>query len=133
VTLPFYFDKFSISVLTKNFSLIRIAEIVIGRLIFLRRFLVQKLIVLVALAAFCFTAVGCATVTQPVAATTSPVGSKVGHASGKIWLGMFGSADAGIQAAAQNGGITKISTVDFTKKLGILGLWVEYEAIVTGE
>jgi hypothetical protein len=93
----------------------------------------NKFIAAMVLAAICFLAVGCATITSPVVATTNPVGSKVGQASGKIWLGVFGSADAGIQAAARNGGITTISTVDFTQKLGILGLWVEYEAIVTGE
>jgi hypothetical protein len=93
----------------------------------------KKLITMVVLAAVCFLAVGCATITSPVTATTNPVGSKVGQASGKIWLGMFGSADAGIQAAAKNGGITNISTVDFTSTLGILGLWVEYQATVTGE
>jgi hypothetical protein len=93
----------------------------------------KKFIAVMAFVAICFLAVGCATITSPVAATTNPVGSKVGQASGKIWFGAFGSADAGIQAAAKNGGITNISTVDFTKKLGILGLWVEYQATVTGE
>jgi hypothetical protein len=93
----------------------------------------KNLVVVMALVAVCFLAVGCATITSPVAATSNPVGSKVGQSSGKIWLGVFGSADAGIQAAAKNGGITNISTVDFTRKLGILALWVEYEATVTGE
>jgi hypothetical protein len=93
----------------------------------------KKLVAMVALVAICFLAVGCATITQPVAATTNPVGSKIGQASGKIWLGAFGTADAGIQAAAKNGGITNISTVDVTTKLGILGLWIEYQATVTGE
>jgi hypothetical protein len=93
----------------------------------------KKLMLALAITAMCFLAVGCATITQPVAATTNPVGSKIGQASGSIWLGMFGNADAGIQAAAKNGGITQISTVDFTKKLGILGLYSTYEATVTGE
>jgi drug/metabolite transporter (DMT)-like permease len=94
----------------------------------------KKLIVIMAaLIAICFLVVGCATITIPVVATTNPVGSKVGQASGKIWLGVFGSADAGIQAAAKNGGIKTISTVDLTQKLGFLGLWIEYKATVTGE
>jgi hypothetical protein len=93
----------------------------------------KKLISVMALVIICFLAVGCATITSPVTATTNPVGSKIGQASGKIWLGAFGSADVGIQAAAKNGGITNISTVDLTTKLGILGLWVEYQATVTGE
>jgi hypothetical protein len=96
--------------------------------------LMKKLIVMVVtLVAVCFLVVGCATITVPVAATANPVGSKVGQASGRIWLGVFGSADAGIQAAAKNGGIKTISTVDVTSKLGILGLWVDFEATVTGE
>jgi hypothetical protein len=93
----------------------------------------KKLMLTLAVSAMCFLAVGCASITQPVTATTQPVGSKIGQASGKVWLGVFGSADAGIQAAAKNGDIKTISTVDFTSKLGILGLWVEYEATVTGE
>jgi hypothetical protein len=93
----------------------------------------KKLISLMVLVFICFLAVGCATITSPVTATTNPVGSKVGQATGRIWLGMFGSADAGIQAAAKNGDITKISTVDLTEMLGIMGLWVDYEATVTGE
>jgi hypothetical protein len=90
-------------------------------------------VMMAALVAVCFLVVGCATITLPVAATANPVGSKVGKASGRIWLGVFGSADAGIQTAAKNGGIKTISTVDITSKLGILGLWVDFEATVTGE
>jgi hypothetical protein len=101
--------------------------------IFQGGFYMKKLMVVIALVAVCFATVGCATTTVPVVATTNAIGSKVGEASGKIWLGAFGTADAGIRAAAKNGGITNISTVDFTTKLGILGLWVEYRATVTGE
>ena len=93
----------------------------------------MKKLMLMVVTAMCLLAVSCATITQPVAATTNPVGSKVGQASGIIVLGAFGTADAGIQAAAKNGGITKISTVDLTKKLGILGLYMTYQATVTGE
>jgi len=45
---------------------------------------------------------------------------------------LFFGADASIQKAAQNGGITKISTVDI-KHTSILGIVVSYETIVTGE
>ena len=88
---------------------------------------------IMALTIICFLVAGCATVTLPAAATTNPVGSKVGQASGRIWLYAFGTADAGIQAAAKNGGIRNISTVDVTQELGILGLWVDYTTTVTGE
>ncbi|MDR3247676.1 MAG: TRL-like family protein [Treponema sp.] len=92
----------------------------------------KKLALVMALVAICFMAVSCASVTEPVSATTNPTGGKVGQASGKIWLGAFGTANAGIQAAAESSGIKNISTVDFTTKLGILGLWTEYEVTITG-
>jgi hypothetical protein len=71
--------------------------------------------------------------TMPVNATSNPVGSKVGTASGTGYLGvLFFGADASIQKAAQNGGIKKISTVDM-KTSNVLNLIVTYETIVTGE
>lgn len=71
--------------------------------------------------------------TLPVAATSNPVGSKVGTASGTGFLGvLFFGADASIQTAAKNAGITKISTVDI-KRDDILGLITTYTTIVTGE
>lgn len=71
--------------------------------------------------------------TLPVNATDNPVGSKVGTATATGYLGvLFFDQDASIKAAAKNGGITKISTVDI-KQTNILGLIVTYETIVTGE
>ena len=93
----------------------------------------KKVVILMALVIICSLVAGCATVTAPVSATSHPVGSKVGQASGTIWLMMFGTADAGIQAAAKNAGIKTISTVDFTTKMGILGIWTDYEVTITGE
>ena len=71
--------------------------------------------------------------TQPVSASSNPVGSKVGTATGTCFLGYlcFG-ADASIQSAAKNGGITKVSTVDL-KTNNLLGIIVTYTCIVTGE
>jgi hypothetical protein len=85
-------------------------------------------------------AAGCAAVmlascsiTLPVNATSNPVGTKVGKASGNCFLGAlcFG-VDASIQTAAKNGGISKISTVDYTNK-NILGIIITHECTVTGE
>jgi len=85
-------------------------------------------------------AVGCAAVmlascsiTVPVNATSNPVGSKVGKSSGNCFLAFlcFG-VDASIQTAAKNGGISKISTVDYTNK-NILGIIITHETTVTGE
>ncbi len=71
--------------------------------------------------------------TLPVAATSNPVGSKVGEATATGFLGiLFFNADASIRTAAKNGGITKISTVDI-KQGNVLNLIVTYKTIVTGE
>jgi len=71
--------------------------------------------------------------TLPVAATSNPVGSKVGKASGNCFLSFlcFG-VDASVATAAKNGGISKISTVDYTNK-NILNLIITHETTVTGE
>ncbi|MDR2501339.1 MAG: TRL-like family protein [Treponema sp.] len=74
---------------------------------------------------------GCPTINRPVAATGNPVGSKIGQSTGKIILG-FGDVDAGIKAAAEAGGITQISTVDF-KTASMLGFVTTYTTTVTGE
>ena len=71
--------------------------------------------------------------TMPVNATSNPVGQKVGTAKATGFLGiLFFDQDASIQKAAQNGGITKISTVDI-KWTSVLNIVVTYETIVTGE
>lgn len=72
-------------------------------------------------------------VTLPVNATSNSVGSKVGTSVATGYLTcIFLDQDASIKKAAENGGITKISTVDL-KQTSILGLLVTYETIVTGE
>ncbi len=69
----------------------------------------------------------------PVAATSNPVGSKVGTAKATVYLGFIAlDQDASIKTAAQNGGITKISTVDM-KKGNVLNIIWTLETIVTGE
>lgn len=71
--------------------------------------------------------------TLPVAATSNPVGSKVGTATASGFFGMlFFGADASIQSAAKNGNISKISTVDL-KMNNVLNILTSYETIVTGE
>ena len=76
--------------------------------------------------------VSCATLTVPISATGEQLGPLVGQARGAIILGIFGKADASIRAAAKNAGITQITSVDFTKKLGFLGLYKIYTVTVTG-
>jgi hypothetical protein len=67
--------------------------------------------------------VGCASTTfyQPGAVTDNPIGDKVGEAP----------ATDGIVAAAQNGGITKIATVDYRTTSSFFG--VKQTVIVSGE
>lgn len=76
--------------------------------------------------------VGCTTV-SPVTATSNDLGSKVGEASGTYLFGFLplGNMNMGIQKAAQNGGITKISTVDTKVKSGLFT--TKISTIVTGE
>ena len=67
--------------------------------------------------------VGCSTDTVPVTATSNPVGNKCGEASCVRVLGIFGgSGNVGLNKAVKNGGITKISHVDFVKKKCVGGI-----------
>lgn len=94
--------------------------------------MLKKLKTVVALVALAGLMSSCA-VTLPVNATSNPLGSKVGKSKAVGFLGViYLNQDASIRAAAMNGGITKISTVD-VKKESILGLVVSMETIVTGE
>ncbi len=71
-------------------------------------------------------------VTTPVAATSNPIGSKVGTSSGKCYFKICRNVDASIMTAAQNGNITKVSTVDYKVK-NFLGIIITHECIVSGE
>lgn len=74
----------------------------------------------------------CAT-TTPVTATSNPVGNKCGVAKTTTFLTIFGgSADCGINKAAKNGGITRISHVDAFEK-NYLGIITVYGVRVYGE
>ena len=69
----------------------------------------------------------------PISATSNPVGSKVGTAEGMgLFMGLTFYGNALIKEAAKNGGITKISTVDF-KVMNYVGIYQTYTCIVTGE
>lgn len=92
----------------------------------------KKVKAILALASLVVMMASCS-LTMPVNATSNPVGSKVGTATATGFLGiLFFNADASIQSAAKNGGITKISTVDI-KQTNILNLVITYQTIVTGE
>lgn len=71
-------------------------------------------------------------ITRPLAATSNPIGKKVGTAKANIIFGLCFGGNHGIETAAKNGGITKISTVD-VKTFNVLGVFISQKTIVTGE
>ena len=77
----------------------------------------------------------CVTISNPIAATTNPVGSKCGVAESTIYLGTWSSKgdENGIDQAAKNGGITKISHVDSYTKTYFWGLLIKQTTKVYGE
>ena len=85
--------------------------------------------------AVCALVSSCATISSPVTATTNPVGSKCGVAESTIYLGTWSSKgeENGIEQAAKNAGITKISHVDSYQKLYFWGLIIKQTTKVYGE
>jgi len=70
--------------------------------------------------------------TLPVTATSNQVGDKVGMSKAQGYLGfLWFDVIPPFFAAAKNGGITTISTVDI-KSTNLLGIIMTYETIVTG-
>ncbi len=71
-------------------------------------------------------------ITGPINATGNEIGHKVGYSRGTVVFGVAFDVDVSIASAAKQGGITKISTVEF-KHSTILYLFNVYTCIVTGE
>jgi hypothetical protein len=92
----------------------------------------KKAMIIVALALTAIALMGCPSVNLPYAVGTASI-AKTGEASGSIILGLFGDVDAGIAAAAANGGITKIATVDVRTKTMLGYFMITYTTTVTGE
>ncbi len=70
--------------------------------------------------------------TTPEAVTGNIVGNKVGTATAWSVLGMVAAGDGGINKAAKEAGITKISHVD-VKTVSILGIFTTQKYFVYGE
>jgi hypothetical protein len=68
----------------------------------------------------------------PGTVTGNQVSNKTGTATATSILGLFGTGDASIEAAARNGGITKIHHVDYQTK-SILGIYATFTTVVKGE
>lgn len=71
-------------------------------------------------------------VTMPLTATQQGPGTKVGRASASSILGLINTGNAGIQAAKQAGGITRVSHVEY-QSTNILGIIGSYTVIVYGD
>ena len=85
--------------------------------------------------AVCALVSSCATISTPVTATTNPMGSKCGVAESTIYLGTWSSKgeENGIEQAAKNAGITKISHVDTYRQNILWGLVIKQTTKVYGE
>ena len=86
--------------------------------------------------AVCALVSSCATISNPVTATTNPIGSKCGIAKSTLYLGGLWSSkggENGIDKAAKSAGITKISHVDSYTKNYFFGLVIEQTTKVYGE
>jgi hypothetical protein len=94
----------------------------------------MKKYVLVLLAVLVVFAITGCTTTIPYDVTNNTVGSKVGESTGTLIFGgaFGGNVDYSIKTAAENGGITKIGSVDVAVK-DILRIVTTYTTIVTGE
>jgi len=67
----------------------------------------------------------------PVAVGSATSAAKMGTSKATAIIGIV-TGDASIEAAMQNGGITKVHHVD-SKVKSILGIYAEYETVVYGE
>ena len=97
----------------------------------------KNLMTLAASAAFVVASLtSCATINSGAAiSSNSPVGPKVGEASSNIILGIWSSKGEqnNIKAAAEAGGIKKVSHVEYIDKAFLLGLWIKHTTRVYGE
>lgn len=78
----------------------------------------------------------CATINSGAAISSqAPIGQKVGEAQSTYFLGMWSSQgeNNNIQKAADNGGIKKISQVEYIDQSIFLGLIIKHTTRVYGE
>ena len=62
------------------------------------------------------------------------VGEIRGEATSRVWLFFFGEESfPSVERVARENGITRIATVERYSRPGILGLWIDYTTIVTGQ
>jgi len=92
----------------------------------------MKLRAMVLIAVLLIMLLSACTINRPISATSNPLGEKVGVYSQTGILGFppMANNDAAVARAAANGGITKISTVDYNVTWMIFIM--KYDTIVTG-
>lgn len=95
----------------------------------------KKTLKALAAIACCAFVSSCAIYTNPVAATSNPLGSKCGETKSYIYLNIWSSkgGENGIEQAAKKAGITKISHVDSYTKSYVFGIVQEQVTKVYGE
>jgi len=76
-------------------------------------------------------AIGYSNLKGPITSTGN-VGGKVGKAVCKNYAGVYASGDASIEAAAMNGGIRRVNTVDY-EVMNYGPFYIVTTTIVTGE
>ena len=78
----------------------------------------------------------CATINSGAAlAEKAPIGQKVGEAKSTYFLGLWSSQGEqnNIQQAAQNGGIKKVTQVEYVDQSVLFGLFIKHTTRVYGE
>lgn len=90
----------------------------------------KRAIMLVLTVVFVVAILGSCTSVWPVAGATGEVGSKVGQASQTSILNFPPNGNAGIQQAAENGGISSVGTVDL--QIEWYYVFWKFTTIVTG-
>lgn len=96
----------------------------------------KQILTLAAVAAFALTMGSCITINSGAALTEkTAIGPKVGEASSNIILGLWSSKgdQNNIKKAAENGGIKKVSQVEYVDKSIFFGLVIKHTTRVYGE
>jgi hypothetical protein len=104
-------------------------------------FMKKHTIMGVAIVALCVLVAGCAA--MPASAMFGPgnfysdtvkTGILRGEATSRVFFNFFGKESyPPVERVAKENGISKIATVEHYARLGILGIWIDYITIVTGE
>ncbi len=95
---------------------------------------IMKMVAIATVAVVTFTS--CSTINSGAAiSSNSPIGSKMGEAKSTIIFGLWSSKgeENNIKTAAKNGGISKVSHVEYVDKSICLGLVVKHTTRVFGD